>query len=333
MEKIRFGIIGTGDIAAKFATACSMVSEATAYAVSSRDIEKANTFAAKNGVGTAYGSYEELVCDPEIDAVYVATPHSVHFDHCMLALRNNKHVLCEKPMVMREQDAKVLFDYAQKQNLFMMEGMWTRFLPNIKLAKRWIDEGKIGKIKFIDMEFSSAIHQGPPKDRLVNPALGGGGLYDVGVYTIEMASFFAGANPLDYSGYCTDFCAGVDATTVMAAKYPNHILATLRTGIVCDSPCLARIIGEKGSIEIPYFYVANDVRLIIGGEIVDYAHQNYPVAEGLSWQLKEVCGYINDGVTESETVPHRDTVATAGILENMMNRFYGDQNKPSAYTG
>lgn len=328
MKKIKFGIIGTGDIAAKFTFACSMVSEAVAYAVASRDLEKAKTFAAKNAVETSYGSYEELVCDPDIDAVYVATPHSVHFDHCMLALRHNKHVLCEKPMVMHEQDAQTLFDYAQKQNLFIMEGMWTRFLPNIKLAKRWIDEGRIGKIKFIDMEFSSAIKQDPPKNRLINPSLGGGSLYDVGVYTIEMASFFAGANPLEYSGYCTDFCPGVDATTAMSVKYPNNILATLRTGIVCNTSSLAKIIGEKGSIEIPRFFVANDVRLIIDGEVSDYAHQSYTVAEGLSWQLKEVCGYINEGIMESETVPRKDTVATAGVLENMMKHFYSDQKSP-----
>ncbi|MFA9379443.1 MAG: Gfo/Idh/MocA family protein [Acetanaerobacterium sp.] len=323
MKTIQVGILGTGSIASQFAKTCSMVEGAAPYGVASRSLEKAQAFAKENGVLKGFGSHEALVSDPEIDLVYVATPHPIHFEDCMLALRHGKHVLCEKPMVMTKAQAKDLFDYAEAHELFIMEGMWTRFLPNTIQAKRWIDEGRIGKVKFIDMIFSFSVDMNNPKDRLVNPALGGGSMYDLGVYTVEMASFYAGANPISYSGYHTDFCPGADATAVMAVKYPNDILATLRTGIVANAPVMGTIVGDKGYIELPRFYLANDARLMIDGKIAEECHMTYNVSEGFCWQLRAVCGYINNGMTDSPVVPHADTLATIEILEGMMKSFYG----------
>ena len=324
MKEIKFGIIGTGSIASKFSMACGMTQGASAYAVSSRDLEKAQAYAAANGIEKAYGSAEEMVRDGQIDCIYVATPHPIHFENCMLALENGKPVLCEKPMVMNRKEAEQLFETAKARNLFIMEGMWTRYLPNTIKVMEWIRGGAIGKIKFIDMIFSFSVDMNAPKHRLVNPALGGGSMYDLGVYTVEMASHYVGANPIAYSGFHTDFVCGSDATAVMAVKYPGDILATMRTGITCNAPCMATILGDKGRIEIPKFYLANEARLIVDEKVVSECRMEYEVPEGLTWQLKEVCRYLREGVTESPVVPFVDTLKTAEILSDMMAQFYPD---------
>ncbi|MEA5014784.1 MAG: Gfo/Idh/MocA family oxidoreductase [Candidatus Limiplasma sp.] len=322
--KMKFGIIGTGSIAMKFAVACAMTEEAEAYAVSSRSLEKARAFAGAHGVRKAYEGAQEMVRDTEIDCIYVATPHPLHFENCLLALNHGKSVLCEKPMVMNRREAETLFALAKEKGLFLMEGMWSRFLPNTQRVMGWLAAGEIGDVKFIDMQFSFSVDMENPKPRLVLPEFGGGSMYDLGVYTVEMASWYAGANPEAYEGYCTDFMPNSDGTAVMALRYPGGILATMRTGIACEAPCRATILGTKGRIEIDKFYLAQEVRLLREESLVEKCAADYDVPEGLTWQLKAVCGYLRDGVGESGVVPARDTIATAEVLGTMMKRFYPD---------
>jgi predicted dehydrogenase len=285
-------------------------------------MEKAKAFARMNGVEKAYGSAEELVGDPEIDCIYVATPHPVHFENCLLALNHGKNVLCEKPMAMNRREAETLFALAKEKGLFLMEGMWTRFLPNTQQVMRWLETGAIGNVRFIDMQFSFSVDMENPKPRLVLPEFGGGCLYDLGVYTVEMASWYAGANPEAYEGFCTDFMPNSDGTAVMALRYPGGILATMRTGIACDTPCRATILGTKGRIEIDKFYLAQEARLIQGEALVEKYSSDYDVPKGLTWQLRAVCEYLREGVMESDVVPAGDTIATADVLGTMMKRFY-----------
>lgn len=325
MRDIRFGIIGTGNIASKFARACAMTPGAVAAAVSSRSPENGERFASENGVGTVYCGAEELANAPDIDIVYVATPHTAHFENCMLALRAGKHVICEKPMATKKSDAEVLFAAAREGGVLLMEGMWSRFLPNSIRAKEWIREGRIGDVKFIDAIFSFAVDPAEPKKRLVDPSLGGGSMFDLGVYTVEMASYYAGANPEHAAGFATAYCPGTDATAVMAVSYPNGVLATLRTGITCEAPVMMTIVGDRGYIELPRFFLANEARLFVGGELAEHHTQRFELPEGFTWEIAAVCDYIRSGVTESSVISAADTVATAGVLEQMMHSFFPDR--------
>ncbi len=326
MNTINFGILATGSIAEKFTKTCSYVMGVTAYGVASRTLEKAQAFAQKNGVPHSYGSYEALVKDPNIHAVYVATPHPMHFENCMLALENGKHVLCEKPMVMTKAQAVALFGYAKAQGLFLMEAMWSRFLPNIITAKRWIEEGQIGRIRFIDAMLTFAVGSIDAAHRLVDPSLGGGSLYDLGVYTVELSSYLAGANPLAYAGFHTDYCKGTDATAALTVKYPRGILATMRTGLVVNSREVLTVVGDKGRIEIQRPHFANEVRLYIGDELTEQIQMEYDLPRGHAWQLEAVCGYLRDGITESPVMPAADTIATIEMLETLKNSFDAHQD-------
>lgn len=325
MRDIRFGIIGTGNIASKFAQACATTPGACAAAVSSRSEENGRRFAEENGVENVFCGAQKMVESPDIDIVYVATPHTAHFENCFLALKAGKHVLCEKPMATRRSDAEMLFATAKEHGVLLMEGMWSRFLPNSILAKRWIKSGRIGKLKFIDGIFSFAVDPEQPKRRLVDPSLGGGSMFDLGVYTIEMASYYADANPLSYAGYATEYCPGTDATAVMALRYPNGILATLRTGITCEAPVMMTLVGDKGSIELPRFFLANEALLFVDGKLTEHSVDQFELPKGFQWQIEAVCQYARTGVMESPVVPAADTIATADILANMMHSFFPDR--------
>lgn len=325
MSDIRFGIIGTGNIASKFAQACAMTPGACAAAVSSRSLENGRRFASENGIEKVYCGAQELSESPDIDIVYVATPHTAHFENCMLALKSGKHVLCEKPMATKKSDAEALFAEAKKRGLLLMEGMWSRFLPNSIRAKEWIQSGRIGKVKFIDGIFSFAVEPQQPKQRLVDPALGGGSMFDLGVYTVEMASYYADANPLSYAGFATEYCPGTDATAVMAIRYPNGVLSTLRTGITCEAPVMMTIVGDKGYIELPRFFLGNEARLFVDGKLAEHCSQQFELPEGFKWQIAAVCEYVRSGVTESPVISAADTIATADVLEQMMHSFFPDR--------
>ena len=177
MKEIGFGIVGTGSIASRFARACAMVPGVCAAGISSRSAENGRKFAAENGVDRVYENPTQMALDPRIDIVYVATPHPFHYENCMAALRAGKPILSEKPMAMTAAQARDIFETAKKSGLFAMEGMWSRFLPNIRQAKAWIEGGRIGRVKLIDGIFSFAVDEKSPKPRLVEAGLGGGAMY------------------------------------------------------------------------------------------------------------------------------------------------------------
>lgn len=321
MDEIRFGIIGTGNIASKFAQACGMTQGVAAAGISSRSREKGERFAADNRVDQVYLGAESMVSSPDIDVVYVATPHTAHFENCMLALQAGKPVLCEKPMAMTESEAKLLFEEAKRRNLLLMEGMWTRFLPNSLQAREWIREGRIGSVKFIDGIFSFAVDPDAPKQRLVDPEYGGGATFDLGVYMVEMASYYAGADPIRWDGFSAAYCPGTDACTVMAVEYPDQILATLRMGITCEAPVMMTILGDKGRIELPRFFSAGAARLYEGDRMVEEIRTDCELPQGFCYEVAAVRDYLRNGVRESDIIPPQTTIATARILEDMMHRF------------
>lgn len=324
MKKRSFGIIGTGIIAGKFTAACHRAKTAAPLAVGSRSLESAQAFAKEHQIERAYGSHVELLNDPDIDVIYVAVPTSFHFEIAMLALQAGKHVLCEKPFCIFKSDAEKLMAFARSKNLFIMEGLWTRFLPTIRQARQWIAEGRIGTPRFVDMEYTIALDLEHAKPRMIKKELGGGAVLDLGVYTLSVASCLLGANPVDYRVLGQAGEEGVDLAAVMALTYPGNVLATMRVGFLSGDTAgaMGRICGDKGLIELPRFFCCNHARLVIGGEPVEACHAEYDVAEGFVYQIEAVSEAISRGGIEQEWMPHEDTVTMTGILEDMMNQLF-----------
>jgi dihydrodiol dehydrogenase / D-xylose 1-dehydrogenase (NADP) len=178
---IKWGIIGAGRISEKFASDFQVVKDAKIVAVAARELNSAQTFAQKHNIAKAYGNYEQLAADPEVDVIYIGTTHNFHFEHTMLCFKQNKHVLCEKPVTVNATQFKTLTEEAARRNLFLMEAMWTPFLPPIIKALEWIAQGKIGHVQLIKADLGFVLNSNP-EARLYNPALAGGALLDVGIY-------------------------------------------------------------------------------------------------------------------------------------------------------
>ena len=228
MGKIyKWGILGAGNIAQKFASDLKLLSNAKLYAVGSRDIERATDFAQKFGAEKAYGSYEEFVKDPDIDVVYVASRHVQHYSNSLLCLKHGKAVLCEKPVAMNLAQCKVMMETARKNNLFFMEALWTRFIPSFLKCLELIREGAIGEVKLIQSDFSMK----PAFDangRLFNQMLGGGALLDIGIYPAFLALEIAG-KPESIAAFAEIGSTRVDETCSMMFRHDKGIISVLST--------------------------------------------------------------------------------------------------------
>lgn len=324
MKRIRFGIVGTGNIAGKFASALALTGSAELGAVCSRDEGRARAFLAAHadacgGDAAAFCDAREMAASGRIDVAYIATPHPMHFDGCMAALAGGVAVLCEKPMCMTYREAKALFDEAARRGLYIAEGMWTRYLPISQAAKAWIDAGRIGRVRFIDGMFSCGMGENPVP-RLVRRELGGGALYDIGVYCVEMASFYAGAEPEEWSAAVTPHSSGVDLLTAVLARYPGGALMTMRTGIDCDAPSAMTVYGDRGRIELPHFFSAPEARLYENGKLTDSACADCELPRGFVPQIEATADALRRGWTSSPVVPPETTLAAARLMEDVLHR-------------
>lgn len=208
-KEIRWGILAPGSIAHKFVRGLELLEDAKVVAVGSRSIGRAETFAQQYGIAKAYGSYEELASDPDIDIVYVATPHSAHKECALLCLKAGKAVLCEKPFTVNTKEAEEVIQYARESKLFLMEAMWIRYLPVIIKVREWLYKGVIGEVKMLKADFGFRIEWNP-EGRLLNPALAGGALLDAGIYPVSFASMVFGKQPVEIKSMSYIGTTGVD---------------------------------------------------------------------------------------------------------------------------
>lgn len=313
---VKFGIIGPGRIAGKFCEAIKMVDGASVYAVSSKSKERAESFAHKYNIPHFFKSYEEMLSMPEIDVVYIATTHNYHYDNIMLCLNNKKGVLCEKSMVTNASDAREVFSFAKEQGLFIMEAMWSRYLPAVKKAKEWIDSGKIG-----DIVLSSAVlgfrTKDEPFDRFLSKELGGGAAFDLSVYNIELATYLFGT---EYESVKTSVVygeTGVDVTNNITLNYKNFTVSLLSTLAANLPRSDMYIYGTKGSILLG--------RLAAPTKCTLFTDDNKPYVftgefnNGFQYEIQDVCDCIKNGKTESEIVPPKVTIKCAEIYDKLLN--------------
>ena len=309
---LRWGILGTGLIADWFATDLTLTDSGVVAAVGSRSQESADRFAQKHGLGRAHASYEELVADPGIDVVYVATPHPMHRDNAILALEAGKPVLVEKAFTMNAAEAREVVAVARDKRLFLMEAMWTRFLPHIAVVNDWLAKGLLGEIVTVSADHGQWFAE-DPEFRLFAPALGGGALLDLGVYPVSFASMVLGTPDRIISMIDPAF-TGVDAQTSMLFGYESGAQSVLTCTLRAKSPTSASIVGTEARIEIEgVFYAPTSVSLIPrDGEptVVLSEHQG----RGLRHQADEVARRIAAGELESPLMSLDETIS---IMETM----------------
>lgn len=257
---VKWGILATGTIAQKFVADVQATQAGRVVACGSRTIEGARTFAQTHSIPKAYGSYGELARDPEVEAIYIATPHTLHFETALACLRNKKAVLCEKPLAINADQASRLFEAAEEHGAYLMEGLWTMFLPAFVQARRWFQEGAIGELRLIEADFGFSAPD-PGHGRLFAPELGGGALLDVGVYTVALAQAFGGLKTPHIKATGRKTPTGVDETTALLLDWNSGVRAHLSCSIAHPLDNTARIHGTKGTITLPEFWRATEATL------------------------------------------------------------------------
>ncbi|MBQ3080713.1 MAG: Gfo/Idh/MocA family oxidoreductase [Clostridia bacterium] len=314
MKKIRIGIWGTGSIANRIMADFSRGENYVFAAACSRTLSRAEAFQKKYGAMRAVEGCDRLAHDPDIDLVYVASPHPFHFEDAKAFLEGGKHVIVEKPFTVYPNDAEALVKLAREKKLFLMEAMWTRFLPAIMDAKRKIEEGAVGNIRLITANFGyrSAFD---PESRIFAKRLAGGSLMDVGVYALSFACMLLGNDATIQAVNCVKTPSFVDASVAFQLSWPSGASAQLFSAVDTATEARAVIYGETGTIEIPDFWHAAEYTLIRNGESEHFAFPKEN--EGHFHQFEHACELILRGKTESPVMPHTDTLRIMNMLTDI----------------
>ena len=307
---IRWGIVGPGNIANKFAKAVKNVEGAILSAVASRSIEKSRAFANTYDIPNVFGSYEEMAQSDCIDAVYIATPHPFHKPCAEIFMKAKKHVLCEKPVCVNASDAAILYDCAKDNGVFLMEAMWTRFLPAIAEAKRLVNEGVIGEVRGVSADFCYFLTP-EEEPKIYRNDMAGGSLLDVGVYGLNFAAIFLGNNPEKISAV-SDIDYNVDCQTNVIIKYQDGKTASVSSAINTVKPSDGFIYGTKGYIKLPCFYGAEKLIVNAGGE--EKVIFKPSKGDGFEEEIEESCNCISQGKLQSDIMPMSETIK---IMEQM----------------
>jgi predicted dehydrogenase len=314
-DKIRWGIIGTGAIARKFAEALAFVPDAELCAVGSRTQASADEFAARFGVPHAHPSYEALANDPDVDVVYIATPHPLHKENSILCLHAGKAVLCEKPFTINAREAEEVIRLAREKRLFLMEAMWSRFLPAMVEVRRLLSAGAIGEVRMLTAHcgFRAPFN---PQSRLFNPQLGGGALLDVGVYPVSLASMIFGA-PTRITSMAHLGETGVDEHSAFILGYGAGELAVLGTALRLNLPAEAVLLGTEGTITIhgPWWRATALTLSVPGKE--DRVIPAPLTGNGYNYEAAEVVRCLRAGRLESETMPLDETLSIMQTLDRI----------------
>ncbi|MDR3069744.1 MAG: Gfo/Idh/MocA family oxidoreductase [Propionibacteriaceae bacterium] len=316
--ELNWGIIGTGFIASVFALAVNSFSSGRIIAVGSRSDSKAKEFAAQFDIEITHDSYEALAGDPKVQAVYVATPHSEHLAHALLAIAAGKPVLVEKAFARNAKEAQQIVDAARQANVAVMEAMWTRFLPRTDIVRQLLTDGALGELHtFIADHGQSLTHV----KRMTEPNLAGGALLDLGIYPISYSSFIFGSpRKVEASGILTD--AGVDGqVSAVLSGYENYPQAQsiLTTTMWAKTPTTAAICGGAARIELDGdFYIPGPVRLVNNaGQALSASASPLQAHQGLVYEAAHFAQLVADGRTESELMPAGETVAILGVLDEI----------------
>ncbi len=315
MRKFRWGILGTGSIARQFVRGLNSVPEAEVLAVGSRSEASAEKFADKRNIPRRYASYKALASDPDVDVVYIATPHPFHAENATLCLEAGKAVLCEKPFCVNAAEAERVVGLAKENGLFLMEGMWTRFFPLMEEVRRLVSEGSLGEVRMLNVDFGFRADP-DPASRLFDPGLGGGALLDVGVYCVSFASMVlgraSGSVGISHLGE-----TGVDEQASVVLEHEGGRLANLSIGIRTTTPQEATIMGTEAYVRIHAPWWRPESMTISRPGTEDETVEAPVSGNGFGYEAAEVMRCLEAGKTESEIMPLDETVSVMRTMDSI----------------
>ncbi len=315
MKTIRWGILGPGSISRAFAQDLQIAEGAELVAVGSRDPDRASGFATDFGIPNVHGNYQSLAEDPQVDAVYIGTPHAFHLDDTLLCLRNGKHVLCEKSLALNADQVRQMIQMAARNDLLLMEAMWTRFLPAIISLRRLIADGAIGEPRLFVADFGFRA-EFDAASRLFNPALGGGTLLDLGVYPVSFASMLFG-EPTAIGGQATLGQTGIDEEATISLHHQKGEFASAALSFRVDTPREGVVHGSEGSIRIhcPWWGAERLTLQRSQGdeEVLELPHRG----NGLVYEAEEFMNLIRDRRRDSTIMPLQESLAIIKTMDTL----------------
>jgi predicted dehydrogenase len=316
--KHNWGILALGGIAHKFASALNSTENGELFAVGSRSIDKAEKFASQYGSERWYGSYEELIHDQDVQIIYIATPHNLHYELTKKCFEAGKHVLCEKPISINHRQFDELRKLAKSKNLFYMDGLWTRFLPHVLRKLEYLENQKLGVIQFLKADFGIKPPYNP-KSRLFDPKLGGGALLDIGIYPVFLSLLVLGY-PDEISASAIIGETGVDESISISLKYQNGAIASLNSTFRVNTETSAEICGTHGRIKMNRkFFAPSSLTVYIEGEGTS-EHDFSVKKNGYEYEAEEAMRCLDEGLIESPYLPLEFTSDLMSLLDEIRER-------------
>lgn len=317
-SKVSWGILGCGRIARKFASDLRLVADAELVAVASRDKKNAGLFAEIFPCKYSFGSYEELVNNKEVDVIYIATPHSHHYEHTLLCLQHNKAVLCEKAFAINSRQANEMIDIAREKKIFLMEALWTKFLPHYKKLLELVEQKTLGDIKSMLVNFGFKPPT-PPSQRLFDPLLGGGTLLDIGIYNVFITLAVLG-KPNNIEATMTPAATGVDQQLSVLFTYKSGAMAQLFSSFVTNLPIQAEINGTEACITLTNRFYEPSATIQLYKQV--YSDKQIIQVEqepgfGYQFEARHVNECLKKGLTESPVMKHADTIMLMETLDEI----------------
>jgi predicted dehydrogenase len=314
MSKIKMAILGAGNIARSMAETICKMDNVDAYAVAARDIERAEKFAREFEFEKAYGSYEEMLKDKKVDLVYIATPHSHHYEHAIMCLNNGKHVLCEKAFTANAKQAEEVLKLAESKNLLITEAIWTRYMPMAKTLNEVIESGIIGEVTSLNTNLGYVIKN---KLRLMEPKLAGGALLDVGVYTINFASMIFGDKIKSISSTAIITESGVDAQNSITLCYEDGKMAILNSSMLAITDRQGVINGDKGYIVVENINNYEKIRVFSSNREEIAVYDAPEQITGYEYEVEAAIKAIENKEIECSQMPHKETLRIMKLMDSL----------------
>lgn len=313
-EKNNIAILGAGHIAAKMAATLQQMPDVNCYAVAARELIRAQAFAKEWGFKQAYGSYEELVMDPQVDLVYIATPHSHHYEHARLCLLNGKAALCEKAFTANARQAEELLQLAHEHNVFITEAIWTRYMPFSATIRELAFSGIIGRPYMLTASLGYPIAH---KERIANPELAGGALLDLGVYPINFARMVFGTDIASIQSQCTKNDKGVDMQESISFRYSDGKMAVLQATAFCANDRQGIISGDKGYLVVDNINNPQQAAVYNADHQLMKIYDCPPQISGYEYEVEASLIALRKGKLECAAMPHAETLAVMQLLDQL----------------
>lgn len=316
----QWGIIAPGRISGEMATALNTLGNANIAAVYGRNLAKANTFAKAHNIDIAYDDIDAFLADDNIDVVYIAPPHPLHKPFAIKCLQAKKAVLCEKPMTINAKETRELVAVAKENNTFLMEAVWTRFLPTIIQVKKWIDDGKIGKPRMMQGTFTFK-SEFNPDGRTFNLELAGGGLLDVGIYPIQTGCYLYGEHPIATASQAFIGPTGVDEQGAAIFTFSDGKMLLASFGINCDAQHPFMVYGDEGYIEVCHPFYGAEKAILHQNEQTPVVFESKLPCNGFEYEAQAVMQCLNENKIEHKIMSHDESIAIAEILDTIRNQW------------